>query len=80
MIHLLVISPEGTVANVQTESVSLPGVVSPFMVLKDHAPLITSLDPGTVRWVGTDGKEGSLAIASGFVEVRNNTVSAFVEL
>ena len=80
MIHLLVISPEGTVADVQTASVSLPGVVSPFTVLMDHAPLITSLDPGKVSWVGTDGKEGSVAVASGFVEVRNNTVSVYVEL
>lgn len=80
MIHLLVISPEKTVADVQTESVSLPGVVSPFMVLKDHAPLITSLDPGTVRWIDTDGKEGSVTITSGFVEVRKNTVSVYVEL
>ena len=50
------------------------------MVLKDHAPLITSLDPGMVRWVDTDGKEGSVTITSGFVEVRKNTVSVYVEL
>ena len=80
MIRLLVISPEQTVADVQAASVSLPGVVSPFVVLKDHAPLITSLDPGQIRWTGTDGTPGAVSIASGFVEVRNNTVSAYVEL
>ena len=80
MIHLLVISPEQTVADVQAASVSLPGVVSPFTVLKDHAPLITSLDPGTVRWTGGDGTPGSVEIASGFVEVRNNTVSVYAEV
>ena len=78
-IHLLLITPEATVANLQVDSVTLPGTVSPFQVLKDHAPLITSLEQGLVRWMPEDGKEQSLAIRSGFVRVLDNTVSVYVE-
>ncbi|MBR1405790.1 MAG: F0F1 ATP synthase subunit epsilon [Bacteroidales bacterium] len=79
-IRLLIITPEETVADVRTRSVTLPGVVSPFQVLKDHAALITSLDPGQVRWMPEEGEEQSLAIRSGFVKVENNTVSVYAEL
>lgn len=79
-IRLLIITPEETAADVRAHSVTLPGVVSPFQVLKDHAALITSLDPGLVRWVPEEGEEQTLAIRSGFVEVRDNTVSVYAEL
>ena len=78
-IHLLVISPEDTLADVRVQSVTLPGVVSPFQVLKDHGALITSLDAGSVRWQPEKGEEQSLPIRSGFVEVLDNTVSVYVE-
>lgn len=79
-IRLLIVTPEETVTDVRAHSVTLPGVVSPFQVLKDHAALITSLDPGQVRWVPDTGEEQSLTIRSGFVEVRDNTVSVYAEL
>ena len=79
-IRLLIITPEETVADVRVHSVTLPGFVSPFQVLKDHAALITSLDPGPVRWMPEEGEEQSLAIREGFVKVENNTVSVYAEL
>ena len=59
--------------------VSLPGIVSPFTVLPGHAPLITALEEGTVRYV-EDGTEKGLRIREGFVRVGNDQVTVCAEL
>lgn len=78
-IRLTIVSPEETVADVQVVSVTLPGTVSPFQVLKNHAPLITSLEAGTIGWTESDGRQDSLAVRSGFAKILNNRVFVCVE-
>ena len=78
-IALHIISPEGTVLEAQAELVSLPGSAGPFTVLKDHAPIVTSLDKGRVRYVSA-GKELFVDIKEGFAEVRNNVVTVCAEV
>ena len=53
--------------------------MGPFQVLKDHAPLISSLEKGEIVYV-EGGRTQTLPISSGFVEVLSNTVSACVEI
>ena len=77
-IALHIISPEGTIVKADVSLVSLPGIVSPFTVLPGHAPLITALSKGSVRYV-EDGEEKRVPIREGFVEVRENTVTVCVE-
>lgn len=79
-IRLTIVSPEETVVDAQAVSVTLPGVVSPFQVLKNHAPLITSLEAGVIRWTEGDGKQESLSVRSGFARVLDNQVFVCVEL
>lgn len=78
-ITLHIISPEGTVLEAQAELVSLPGSAGPFTVLKDHAPIVTALDKGRVRYIA-DGKEQFVAIKEGFAEVKNNVVTVCAEV
>lgn len=78
MIELKVISPVKEVLSKDVDLVELPGSLSRFEVLKDHAPLISSLTKGVIRYV-KDGKEESIEIESGFVEVKNNTVTVCIE-
>lgn len=49
------------------------------MVLKDHAPLISSLEEGEVRYDSYEGG-GSLYVRSGFVEIIRNKVTVCAEL
>ena len=49
------------------------------MVLRNHAPLITTLDRGYVKYE-SEGVEGSVAITAGFVEVKENTVTVCAEV
>ena len=78
-IQLHILSPEGTVVETEVSAVTLPGIQGPFMVLKDHAALITALEKGSIVY-RADGKEEVLPIAEGFVEVRDNKVVCCVEL
>jgi len=74
-----VISPERTLVHAAVEAVELPGTKGRFEVLRDHAPLISSLEKGVIAYRNGEGTD-KVAISSGFVEVNDNHVVACVEL
>ncbi len=78
VIKLHIVSPEGTLAERTVSAVTLPGTLGPFQVLKDHAPIISSLVRGDIVFV-SEGSEQRIPIQSGFVEVRDNQVDVCVE-
>lgn len=60
------------------ESVTLPGELGSFTVLKNHAPLISVLVKGKVRYVTPAGEEKSLEIEGGIADVNNNVISVCI--
>ncbi|MDR1415562.1 MAG: F0F1 ATP synthase subunit epsilon [Odoribacteraceae bacterium] len=70
---LKIISPERVLHQGEVESVTLPGALGFFMVLKDHAPLVSALTAGEIAYV-EGGSEHALGIERGVVEVRSNEV------
>lgn len=74
-----VISPERTLVHAAVEAVELPGTKGRFEVLRDHAPLISSLENGVIAYRNGESTD-KVAISSGFVEVNDNHVVACVEL
>ena len=78
-ILLVIYSPERTILEKMVCKVSLPGTKGRFMVLKDHAPLISSLEEGRIVFV-SGGVEESIDIKAGFVEIAYNKVTVCVEL
>lgn len=74
-----VISPERTLVHAVVEAVELPGTKGRFEVLRDHAPLISSLEKGVIAYRNGESTD-KVAISSGFVEVNDNHVVACVEL
>jgi len=79
VIVLEVISPERTLVCATVDSVELPGSKGRFVVLRDHAALISSLERGRIFYRSGERTDG-LDIASGFVEINDNRVVACVEL
>lgn len=59
-------------------SVTLPGVMGSFTVLKDHAPLISVLSKGDVKFVEADQQTKNIAIAGGIADVNDNVISVCV--
>lgn len=80
MMHLKILSPSGTVAEEQIEKIALPGEMGPFMVLRNHAPLIGSLLEGEVVYTPIHSPEKRLSIRGGFVHILNNEIELCVEL
>ena len=78
-IHLIIYSPERIILERMVSKVSMPGTLGRFMVLKNHAPLISSLEEGRIIYV-SDNVEGNVDIASGFVEIADNKVTVCAEL
>ncbi len=79
VISLHIVSPEGALVEKAVSAVTLPGTLGPFEVLKNHAPIISSLEKGDIVYV-SEGAEQRLPIASGFVEVRDNQVDVCAEV
>ena len=49
-LHLVIASPEQTVFEGKVDMAVLPGELGEFQVLVNHAPLISSLTTGEVRY------------------------------
>ena len=79
MLNLKIISPEKILFSGEVESVLVPGTVGEFQILKDHAPIISTLEKGRVVYTTANGKR-QLNIQGGFVEVKRNEISLCVEM
>lgn len=79
MLTLKIVSPEKVVFDGNVESVFVPGTLGQFEILKDHAPIISTLEKGEVRYV-TDKETQSVFIEGGFVSVQKNVVKVCVEI
>jgi F-type H+-transporting ATPase subunit epsilon len=76
---LLVISPTGNLFEGEVQRVLLPGAKAPFVVLRGHAPLISSLAEGKMGYTRVDGTEGEIALSGGFVEVKDEEIVVCTE-
>lgn len=77
--HLDIITPEKTLFSGEIDLVKLPGTLGSFEVLKNHAPIISTLMEGTIKVKDEAGVLSYFDISSGVVEVLNNTVKVLVE-
>lgn len=80
MLRLKIISPEKRIFDGEVNRVTVPGTVGEFEILVNHAPIISSLESGKVRYEIATGELKQLEIESGFVEVQKNVISLCVEL
>ena len=78
-LKLKIVSPERIEFAGDVRSVVVPGTKGAFEILNDHAPIISSLQPGVVEYTTDEGKR-QLPVTGGFVEVQKNMVSLCVEI
>ena len=76
MLTLKIITPQKELLSATASLVELPGTMGRFEVLPGHAPLISSLVAGTIRYV--DQAEHRIETQPGFVEVRDNVVTVCI--
>ena len=63
------VSPDKLVFSGPVEDVLVPGTEGDFVVLRDHAPVMTSLRPGIVDIGEGGGKHTRLFVRGGFADV-----------
>lgn len=76
-INVRVITPEKVFLNSGTEQVVLPSLTGGVGILTGHAPLVTVLEAGIMRYEN-NGSWIPTIIYGGFAEVENNEVTVLV--
>ena len=79
MIKLKILTPHGS-REMDVQAVFLPGTAGNFEVLPSHAPIISTLEEGDIRWRTSDGCEESLKVKGGVMRCRNNEMHVCAEL
>jgi F-type H+-transporting ATPase subunit epsilon len=69
-----IITPDKKVFDGDVKSVRVPGKKGSFQVLKDHAPIISTLENGNVIMVDQEGNEKIFEINGGVIEVKSNKI------
>lgn len=72
-INLEIISPSKVVFEGEVDSITVPGTSGSFQILKNHAPIVSTLEIGEVKLkIGNTNRY--FAISGGTIEVVNNKV------
>jgi F-type H+-transporting ATPase subunit epsilon len=69
-----IITPDKKVFEGEVKSVRVPGKKGSFQVLKDHAPIVSTLENGPVIMQDMDGHESRYEINGGVIEVKANKI------
>lgn len=77
-LRVTIISVERTLFDGEVQALFVPGGKGNFEVLRNHAPIISSLSAGIIRCV--DKTPFEIEILGGFIEVNNNMVNLCVEI
>jgi len=66
--HFELVSPDKVLFNGPAQSVLVPGNEGDFLVLSDHAPVMTAMRPGVVGIDDAEGKHRRVFVRGGFAD------------
>jgi F-type H+-transporting ATPase subunit epsilon len=78
-VKLEIITPDSTIYTGKVRSVRVPGIKGSFQVLRDHAPIISTLGSGEVRIIDDQAKEVIFNVDGGVIEVKMNRIILLAE-
>jgi F-type H+-transporting ATPase subunit epsilon len=78
-VKLEIITPDSTIYTGKVRSVRVPGIKGSFQVLRDHAPIISTLGSGEVRIIDDQAKEIIFNVDGGVIEVKMNRIILLAE-
>ena len=76
---LEILTPDKKVYEGEIRSVTVPGTMGSFEVLKDHAPIISTLEDGKVIIRKDNSSDKTIYIKGGVIEVLNNSIMVLAE-
>jgi F-type H+-transporting ATPase subunit epsilon len=79
-VNLEVITPGRTLYQGEIVSINVPGTKGSFTVLKNHAPIISTLEKGELKILTIEKKKESITITGGIIEVKKNKVIVLADI
>jgi F-type H+-transporting ATPase subunit epsilon len=76
---LEIITPDKKLFSGEVSLVQLPGANGSFEILKDHAPIISTLAKGKIKITDAEKATQYVEINSGVVEVQKNKIIVLAE-
>jgi F-type H+-transporting ATPase subunit epsilon len=74
-VKLEIITPEKRLFDGNVKLVQVPGTKGSFEVLKNHAPLISTLVQGRIKVITDKDQQEFIDINSGIIEVKANSIT-----
>lgn len=74
-----IVTPDRVVLRDEATSLVAPGVEGQFGILPNHAPLLSELAAGELRYRRDNGEETRLAVSGGFLQVFENEVTVLAD-
>jgi F-type H+-transporting ATPase subunit epsilon len=78
--HLEIITPEKKLFEGEVKLVQVPGTSGSFAVLKNHAPLISTLEKGRIKIENEEGEITYFNVNGGVIEVKSNHIIVLAEM
>lgn len=76
--HLTILTPDKPIYDGTITAVTVPGTSGAFQILKDHAPIISTLEDGVIT-IQNNNEQSSIVIKGGVIEVSNNKIILLAE-
>jgi F-type H+-transporting ATPase subunit epsilon len=76
---LEIITPDKKIYEGEVKRVRLPGSNGLFEILNNHAPIISTLEKGTIRIIEENGRRSTFEVNGGIVENKSNRIIVLLE-
>lgn len=77
--YLEIITPEKKLFAGEIKLVKVPGSKGSFEILRNHAPIISTLEEGLVKIIDPEGAETIFNIGGGVIEAKENKIILLAE-
>ena len=78
--RLIILQPNRTIFNGDVKSVTLPGKNGQFTLLTRHAPLISTLEKGVIKYrIAKNKTYEALSINGGFAKVKQDLITVCID-
>lgn len=76
---LEIVTPDSKLYSGEVNLVQVPGSKGSFAILKNHAPIVSTLEKGSVRVVDEKNTSQEFPVNGGIVEVNRNVITILAE-
>jgi F-type H+-transporting ATPase subunit epsilon len=76
---LEIIAPDQKLYSGEVDLIQVPGSKGSFEILRNHAPIISTLEPGSIKIVDSKGGVTHFEVDGGVIEAKNNKIIVLAE-